>query len=208
LACSEKPWTLAQRVPMLDVGWRTASCASFVHIILPDRGTDNRVDLCGEVLRGGHPIPQGNGHRDDPLVCRHPENDLEYRKYKAAFHALLWSLPAPRRRQPRAPGSHPPASPEHQLGSLAGCQHGWQRSESARCHSQRRRQLACSRPSPSPARRWQRETGKFFGMDAKASDEELRRRAPDHPVYRRPHGSKPTAARWQTPPRRAPSTVP
>src|SRR5215510_8213809 len=55
---------------MLDVGWRTASCASFVHIILPDRGTDNRMDLRGEVLRGGHPIPQGNGHRDDPLVCR------------------------------------------------------------------------------------------------------------------------------------------
>jgi deazaflavin-dependent oxidoreductase (nitroreductase family) len=33
-------------------------------------------------------------------------------------------------------------------------------------------------------RRWQRETGKFFGMDANASDEELRQRAPDHPVFR------------------------
>jgi deazaflavin-dependent oxidoreductase (nitroreductase family) len=33
-------------------------------------------------------------------------------------------------------------------------------------------------------RRWQRETGKFFGVDANASDEELRRRAPDHPVFR------------------------
>ena len=31
---------------------------------------------------------------------------------------------------------------------------------------------------------WQRETGKFFAMDANASDEELRRRAPDHPVFR------------------------
>ena len=33
-------------------------------------------------------------------------------------------------------------------------------------------------------RRWQRETGRFFGIDANASDEELRRRAPDHPVFR------------------------
>lgn len=33
-------------------------------------------------------------------------------------------------------------------------------------------------------RRWQRETGRFFGVDANASDEELRRRAPDHPVFR------------------------
>jgi hypothetical protein len=33
-------------------------------------------------------------------------------------------------------------------------------------------------------RRWKRETGKFFGVDDTASDEELRRRAPDHPVFR------------------------
>jgi deazaflavin-dependent oxidoreductase (nitroreductase family) len=33
-------------------------------------------------------------------------------------------------------------------------------------------------------RRWQRETARFFGVDANASDEELRRRAPDHPVFR------------------------
>ena len=33
-------------------------------------------------------------------------------------------------------------------------------------------------------RRWQRETGRFFGVDANASDEELRQRAPDHPVFR------------------------
>ena len=33
-------------------------------------------------------------------------------------------------------------------------------------------------------RRWHRETGQFFGVDAQASDEELRRRAPDHPVFR------------------------
>ena len=29
-------------------------------------------------------------------------------------------------------------------------------------------------------RRWHRETGKFFGVDATASDENLQRRAPDH----------------------------
>ena len=33
-------------------------------------------------------------------------------------------------------------------------------------------------------RRWQRETRRFFGVDANASDEELRRQAPDHPVFR------------------------
>jgi deazaflavin-dependent oxidoreductase (nitroreductase family) len=33
-------------------------------------------------------------------------------------------------------------------------------------------------------RRWQRETGRFFGVDANASDEALRRRASDHPVFR------------------------
>ena len=31
-------------------------------------------------------------------------------------------------------------------------------------------------------RRW--ETGRFFGVDANASEEELRRQAPDHPVFR------------------------
>ena len=34
-------------------------------------------------------------------------------------------------------------------------------------------------------RRWKSETGAFFGgVDASASDEELRRIAPDHPVFR------------------------
>jgi hypothetical protein len=33
-------------------------------------------------------------------------------------------------------------------------------------------------------RQWQRETGLFFGVDANASDEELQRRAPGHPVFR------------------------
>jgi len=33
-------------------------------------------------------------------------------------------------------------------------------------------------------RRWQRETGRFFGVDANASDAVLRQQAPDHPVFR------------------------
>src|SRR5262245_13895780 len=70
---------------------------------------------------------------------------------KPLFTPTLWSLIAPRQRPPRAPGSHPSASPEHHLGTLAGSQPGGPRRGSARCHSQRRRQLACSRPSPSPA---------------------------------------------------------
>ena len=32
-------------------------------------------------------------------------------------------------------------------------------------------------------RRWKRETGKFFGVDDRASDEDLTRIAPDHPVF-------------------------
>jgi len=31
--------------------------------------------------------------------------------------------------------------------------------------------------------RWKRETGKFFGVDDQASDEDLARIAPDHPVF-------------------------
>ena len=31
--------------------------------------------------------------------------------------------------------------------------------------------------------RWKRETGKFFGVDDRASDEDLTRIAPDHPVF-------------------------
>jgi hypothetical protein len=33
-------------------------------------------------------------------------------------------------------------------------------------------------------RRWKMETGKFFGVDDSATDEELRQVAPDHPVFR------------------------
>ena len=36
--------------PRLDVGSREASCDGFVHIILPDRGANDRMDRGGEVL--------------------------------------------------------------------------------------------------------------------------------------------------------------
>ena len=56
----------------LDVGSLTASGDCLVHIILPDRGADDGVDLRGQLLGCGHPIPQGDRHRDDPLARRHP----------------------------------------------------------------------------------------------------------------------------------------
>ena len=61
--------------PRLDVGSRNASYDGFVHIILPDRGTNDGMDLRGQFLRGSHPIPQGDRHRDDPLARRDPGND-------------------------------------------------------------------------------------------------------------------------------------
>ena len=62
--------------PRLDVGSRQASCDGLVHIILSDRGANDRMDLRGQLLGRGHPIPQGDRYRDDPLPCRHPGNDL------------------------------------------------------------------------------------------------------------------------------------
>ena len=75
----------------LDVGSREASCDGFVHIILPNRRTDDRMDLRGQLLGRGNPIPQGegaplnwrpfadavagNGHRDDPLAGGDPGDD-------------------------------------------------------------------------------------------------------------------------------------
>ena len=78
--------------PRLDVGSREASCDGFVHIILPNRRTDDRMDLRGQLLGRGHPIPQGegaplnwrpsadavagNGHRHDPLAGGDPGHHL------------------------------------------------------------------------------------------------------------------------------------
>ena len=67
-------------INVTDPGWTLArwdaACDRLVHIILPDRGADDRMDLRGQVLGRGHPVPQGDGHRDDPLARRHPGDDL------------------------------------------------------------------------------------------------------------------------------------
>jgi hypothetical protein len=60
----------------LDAGSLQASGDSLVHIILPNRGADDGVDLRGELLGRGHPIPQGDRHRHNPLAGGDPGNDL------------------------------------------------------------------------------------------------------------------------------------
>ena len=40
---------------------------SLVHIMLPDRRTNNPINLRGEVMGRGHPIPQGDRHRNDAI---------------------------------------------------------------------------------------------------------------------------------------------
>jgi hypothetical protein len=54
--------------------WDTA-CDRLAHVILADRGANNRMDHRRQVLRGGHPIPQGDGYRHDPLAGGDPGND-------------------------------------------------------------------------------------------------------------------------------------
>ena len=58
----------------LNIGSLKASGDCLVHIILPDRGADDGVDLRGQLLGRGHPIPQGDRHRHDPLAG----GDLEH----------------------------------------------------------------------------------------------------------------------------------
>src|SRR4030095_8229640 len=62
--------------PRLHVGSLQASGDCLVHIILPDRGADAGMDLRRPLLGRGHPIPQGDWHRDDPLAGGDPGNDL------------------------------------------------------------------------------------------------------------------------------------
>src|SRR5262249_12654296 len=62
--------------PRLNLGpWDTA-CDRLVHIILPNRGADDGMNLRGELLGRSHPIPQADRHRYDPLARRHPGDDL------------------------------------------------------------------------------------------------------------------------------------
>src|SRR5215510_1971176 len=58
----------------LDFGPLETSCDRLVHVILTDRGANDRMDRGGEALRSSHPVPQRDRYRDDPLACRHPGN--------------------------------------------------------------------------------------------------------------------------------------
>jgi len=73
--------------PRLEVGARKASGDCLVHVILPDRGANDRMDLRGQVLGRGHPIPQGDGHRHDPLAGRHPGDDVLHEVGRGLGHA-------------------------------------------------------------------------------------------------------------------------
>src|SRR5262249_45996414 len=62
--------------PWVDGGPLVTALDRLIDVILPDGGANDRMDLGGEVLRSRHPVAQGDGHRDDPLACRHPGEDL------------------------------------------------------------------------------------------------------------------------------------
>src|SRR5215831_17357373 len=62
--------------PRVDGGARMTALDCLVHVILPDGPADDGMDFGHEVLRRGHPVAQGDGHRDDPLAGRHPGEDL------------------------------------------------------------------------------------------------------------------------------------
>ena len=60
----------------VDGGALAPALDRLVDVILPDGGANDRMDLGREVLGRRCPVAQGDGHRDDPLPCRHPGNDL------------------------------------------------------------------------------------------------------------------------------------
>jgi hypothetical protein len=62
--------------PRVDGGPLHPSLDCLVHVILPDGGANDRMDHGREVLRPRHPVAQRDGHRDDPLPCRDPGEDL------------------------------------------------------------------------------------------------------------------------------------
>src|SRR4029453_1395359 len=84
--------------PRLDVRLFKASYDGFVHIILPDRGTDDGMDLRSQLLGRGHPIPQGDRHRDDPLAGGDPGEDPLNQVDGGLGHAppgTRWTKPPP-----------------------------------------------------------------------------------------------------------------
>src|SRR5262249_26363897 len=61
--------------PWLDCGPWDTTCDRLVHIILTDCRADDRMDLRRQILGRGHPVPQRDRHRDDPLAGRDPGRD-------------------------------------------------------------------------------------------------------------------------------------
>src|SRR5262249_38405602 len=62
--------------PRVDGGPLVTAVDRLVDIILPDRGANDGMDLGGEVLRGCHPVAQGDGYRHHPLPRGDPGEDL------------------------------------------------------------------------------------------------------------------------------------
>ena len=60
----------------LDSGSGGAVLDRLLDIILPDRAADDGMDAGGKRFGGGHPVAQGNGHRDDPLPRRYPRKHV------------------------------------------------------------------------------------------------------------------------------------
>src|SRR5215831_17493309 len=64
-----------------------ATLDRLVDIILPDGGTNDRMDLGREVLGRRHPVAQRDRHRDDPLASRHPGHDARDEVGRRLGHA-------------------------------------------------------------------------------------------------------------------------
>src|SRR5215510_11952509 len=60
----------------VDGGSRVTALDHLVDVILPNCRADDGMDLGGELVGCRHPVAQGDGHRDDPLSCRDPGEDL------------------------------------------------------------------------------------------------------------------------------------
>jgi len=73
-------------------------CDRLVDVILTNRGADDGMDFGREILRGRHPVAQGDRHRDDPLAGWDPGDDLldEMRRHlRQAASGTRRTKPAP-----------------------------------------------------------------------------------------------------------------
>ena len=61
--------------PWLHLGAVHTVLDRLVDGILRESPAHDRMDLGGEILCRGHPVPQRHGHRHYPLACRDPGDD-------------------------------------------------------------------------------------------------------------------------------------